>query len=68
MRYLIQLVTPSNGCLIDIFMGSGSTGVAAAEVGGLKFFGIEKDKEYYEISKARVRNAYLKSGRKRKLA
>lgn len=35
------------------FMGSGSTGIAAKEC-GLDFIGIEKEKEYFEIARARI--------------
>ena len=36
-------------------MGSGSTGMAAREE-DLQFIGIEKEEEYYEIAKARIKN------------
>jgi len=55
MNYLIKLVTPAGGTVLDPFMGSGSTGITALE-GGWDFIGIEKDKEYYEIAKARLNN------------
>lgn len=54
MSYLIKLITPPNGVVLDPFMGSGSTGIAAKEC-GFNFIGIEKEKEYYEIAKARIR-------------
>jgi site-specific DNA-methyltransferase (adenine-specific) len=38
------------------FMGSGTTGVAAAEE-GLRFVGIEKEEEYFEIAEARIKHA-----------
>lgn len=53
MGYLIRMITPPNGVVLDPFMGSGSTGVAAKEC-GFKFIGIEKEEEYFEIAKARV--------------
>lgn len=49
MHYLITLITPPNGVVLDPFMGSGSTGVAAKEA-GFQFIGIEKDPEYFEIA------------------
>ena len=53
MAYLIKLITPPNGVVLDPFMGSGSTGVAAKEA-GFEFIGIEREQEYFEIAKARV--------------
>lgn len=53
MRYLCKLITPPNGVVLDPFMGSGSTGLAAKSE-GFGFIGIEREPEYYEISKARV--------------
>lgn len=53
MSYLIRLVTPPGGKVLDPFMGSGSTGVAALEE-GMGFVGIEKDEESYETAKRRV--------------
>lgn len=42
----------------DNFMGSGTTGVAAKEL-GRNFIGIEIDKEYYEIARKRIENANI---------
>jgi DNA modification methylase len=53
MKYLITLVTPQNGIVLDPFMGSGSTGVAAKEL-GFDFVGIELNEEYLEIAKRRI--------------
>jgi site-specific DNA-methyltransferase (adenine-specific) len=53
MTYLIKLITPAGGKVLDPFMGSGSTGVAAKEA-GFSFIGIERETEYYEIAKARI--------------
>lgn len=55
MQYLVKLVTPPNGTCLDPFMGSGSTGIACKKEGFI-FFGIEKEKEYFEIAKARIEN------------
>lgn len=55
MLYLIKLVTPKGGTVLDCFMGSGSTGKAAMR-GGFDFVGIEREEEYYNISKARIDN------------
>ncbi len=56
MSYLIRLVTPPNGTVLDPFMGSGSTGIAAIE-NGFEFVGIEKEKEYFDIARTRIRYA-----------
>ena len=56
MSYLIKLITPPNGIVLDPFMGSGSTGVAAIRE-GFEFIGIEKELEYYEIAKTRIEEA-----------
>ena len=55
MKYLVRLVTPKEGLVLDPFMGSGSTGMASREE-DFRFIGIEKEKEYYEIAKARIKN------------
>lgn len=57
MSYLIKLITPSNGTVLDPFMGSGSTGVACKQL-GFKFIGIEREKEYVEIAERRINNDY----------
>lgn len=54
MRYLCRLITPPKGLVLDPFMGSGSTGVAA-KAEGFEFVGIEREKEYFEIAQARMR-------------
>ena len=57
MRYLCRLVTPPDGLILDLFMGSGSTGKAAL-LEGFRFVGIEQDPEYLAIAAARVRAAH----------
>ena len=54
MRYLIKLVTPPNGKVLDPFCGSGSTGMAAVELGH-QFTGCELDPNYVAISERRIR-------------
>lgn len=54
MRYLCKLVTPQNGVVLDPFMGSGSTGVAAKSE-GFSFIGIERESEYFQISSSRIK-------------
>jgi site-specific DNA-methyltransferase (adenine-specific) len=53
MRYLIKLITPPNGTVLDPFMGSGSTGKGAVR-DGFNFIGIEKEQEYMDIARARI--------------
>lgn len=59
MSYLCRLITPPGGTVLDPFMGSGSTGVAAlAEK--FNFVGIELNKEYFDIAVARLKSAEAK--------
>ena len=53
MRYLIRLVTPKGGTVLDPFLGSGTTAVAAIEE-GVAWIGCEREPEYLEIIEARV--------------
>ena len=53
MTYLITLVTPPGGLVLDPFMGSGSTGCAAAR-GGWGFVGCERDESYFKIAEKRI--------------
>lgn len=55
MKYLCRLITPPGGTVLDPFMGSGTTGVAALEE-GFEFIGIEREAEYAEIAKRRIAN------------
>jgi hypothetical protein len=55
MSYLIKLITPPNGIVLDPFMGSGSTGVAALRE-GFQFIGIEQDSGYAYIAQTRMEN------------
>jgi hypothetical protein len=56
MEYLVKLVTPPNGTVLDPFTGSGSTGKAAL-LNGFKFIGIELTEEYLPIIEGRLRFA-----------
>jgi DNA modification methylase len=56
MRYLCRLVTPSNGIVLDPFMGSGSTGKAAV-LEGFRFISVERESEYVKIAQARIEHA-----------
>lgn len=53
MRYLVRLVTPPGGIVLDPFMGSGSTG-KAARLEGFRFIGCEMSAEYLDIARARI--------------
>ena len=56
MTYLCRLVTPEGGIVLDPFMGSGSTGIAAL-LEGFRFVGMEMDEDYFKIAEARI-NSY----------
>ena len=57
MRWLCRLVTPPGGTVLDMFMGSGSTGVAAM-LEGFGFIGCELSEEYFAIAKKRITHAW----------
>lgn len=63
MRWLVRLVTPPGGLVLDMFTGSGSTGLACAEE-GMCFLGIEREPsqpgapDYHGIALRRLRKAY----------
>ena len=53
MRHLVRLVTPAGGVVLDPFLGSGSTALAA-EQEGFAWIGIEREEEYVRIAEARL--------------
>jgi DNA modification methylase len=53
MEYLIKMVTPKGGVVLDPFAGSGSTLVAAKD-NGFQYIGIEMTEEYLPIIQART--------------
>ena len=53
MKYLIKLITPPGGTVLDPFNGSGSTGCAAVEL-GFEYIGCELDPAYVDIAKKRI--------------
>lgn len=53
MTYLIKLITHPGGIVLDPFMGSGSTGKAARDL-GFGFVGIEREESYFKIAEARI--------------
>jgi len=56
MTYLVKLVTPPNGTVLDPFTGSGSTGKAAI-LNGFDFIGIEMTEDYLPIIQGRLEHA-----------
>jgi site-specific DNA-methyltransferase (adenine-specific) len=55
MEWCVKLVTPPEGVVLDPFMGSGSTGIAALR-SGFNFIGMEADEHYMDIAEARIRH------------
>ncbi len=53
MRWLVRLLNPPGGLVLDPFTGSGSTG-AAAVLESARFLGIEREREYVPIARARI--------------
>ena len=53
MEYLIKMVTPKGGIVLDPFAGSGSTLVAAKQ-NGFHYIGIEMEADYIKIAEARL--------------
>lgn len=49
-------ISPDGGTVMDMFMGSGSTGVACINT-GRKFIGMELDPGYFEVAKRRIEEA-----------
>jgi len=58
MEYLITLITPPNGIVLDPFFGSGTTGIAAVKL-GFHYIGFELNPEYCKIAEKRI-EPYLK--------
>ena len=57
MKWCIeQAAVPPRGTILDAFMGSGTTGVAAVQM-GRKFIGIEREPKYFEIACRRIEDA-----------
>jgi site-specific DNA-methyltransferase (adenine-specific) len=57
MRWLVRLVTPPGGIVLDPYAGSGSTGRGAV-LEGFRFIGIEREADYIEIARARIAAAH----------
>ena len=56
LRHFIEVLTNEGDTVMDTFMGSGATGVAACQT-GRNFIGIELDKGYFENAKKRIMDA-----------
>jgi site-specific DNA-methyltransferase (adenine-specific) len=53
MRHLVRLVTPPGGLILDPFVGSGTTALAASEE-GFRCIGVDAEAEYLEIAVGRL--------------
>ena len=53
MRWLVRMVTPPGGLVVDPFNGSGTTGIAAV-LEGFRYLGIEQAAEYADIARRRI--------------
>lgn len=53
MRWLVRLITPHGGVVLDPFTGSGSTGCAAL-LEDRQFVGVEREDQYIEIARRRL--------------
>ena len=60
MKFLVKLVTPKGGVVLDPYCGSGTTCQAATEE-GMDFIGIEKDPHFFDIAEKRVMSKHGKA-------
>lgn len=58
MRWLCKLITPPGGVVLDPFLGSGTTGMAALDE-GFQFIGIDMTERYVEIARYRVTHRHV---------
>jgi site-specific DNA-methyltransferase (adenine-specific) len=63
MQYLVRMITPVDGTVLDPFNGSGSTGKAAMLLKKYNYIGIDLSADYISISKARIENALNTTGK-----
>lgn len=61
IEFLIKTYTNENETVLDFTMGSGTSGVACVNT-NRKFIGVELDKDYYELSIKRIKQALEKEG------
>jgi site-specific DNA-methyltransferase (adenine-specific) len=66
MQYLVRMITPPNGIVLDPFCGSGTTGVAC-KLEGFQFVGMEQDPEYSKIAEGRINNYVEENGKSKKI-
>ena len=66
MQYLVKMITPPNGIVLDPFCGSGTTGVAC-KLDGFQFVGLEQDPDYAKIADARIKNTKVEIEKQTKL-
>lgn len=64
MAYLIETYSSEGDIILDLTMGSGTTGVAAAQT-NRKFIGIEMNSEIFNVAKRRIEEAYASNHEKR---
>lgn len=57
MQHLCRLITPEGGVVLDPFLGSGTTGIAALKE-NFQFIGVEQSPEFFEIASKRVQHHY----------
>jgi site-specific DNA-methyltransferase (adenine-specific) len=58
MAYLVKMVTPAGGLVLDPYCGSGTTCVAAVQQ-GFQFVGIERDEQWVPTARARIEHSKL---------
>ena len=54
MEYLVRLITPKEGIVLEPFAGSGTTLIACKQQ-GFNYIGIEREQEYCDIAEARLK-------------
>jgi site-specific DNA-methyltransferase (adenine-specific) len=58
MRYLCRMITPKGGIVLDPFIGSGTTAIAAKQE-KMNYIGMELEPKYVEIANARIKSAVV---------
>lgn len=61
MTWMVRLITPPDGLVLDPFCGSGTTGIAAA-LEHRRFVGIERDDDHAELARARINHWARQAG------